>query len=293
MIRTLLHHLPGFAAVARHASFSKAAEELALTQAGVSYQIRQLEERLGFPLFIRGHGQPLKLTERGALLLEEYRLAEKSIERTLDMIRVGSERQRIRVTAPVDLGSCYITPRLPQIEARGLIVDLHLSDQPVALVDSRFDLAVRNEPNEERLVHEPLLTSANVLVCSRAYADAHGIPDTVSTLARHRLLLRNGERSHSWGDLLAVAGLELASLSDTRVLGNSFALLEGVRAGLGITLLPRYLVAEQINLGRLLEIPLADAKPAATGFYLSYYPSVTARLWAAVLLDCLASANAV
>ena len=279
--------------MARHASFSKAADELALTQAGVSYQIRQLEDRLGFALFVRGHGQPLRLTERGALLLEEYRLAEKSIERTLDMIRIAGERQRIRVTAPVDLGSCYITPRLPEIEARGLIVDLHLSDQPVALADSRFDLAVRNEPDEPRLVHEPLLTSANVLVCSRAYATAHSVPNTVSALAGHRILLRNAERSHSWGELLAVAGLELGSLADTRVLGNSFALLEGVRAGLGITLLPRYLVAEQINLGRLVEIALDDGTSAATGFYLSYYFSVTAWLWAATLCDCLATTDAV
>ncbi|MCX9157577.1 LysR substrate-binding domain-containing protein [Niveibacterium sp. 24ML] len=293
MLRSLLPHLPGFAAVARHGSFSRAAEELALTQAGVSYQIRQLEDRLGFALFLRGPGQPLRLTERGALLLEEYRLAEKSIERTLDMIRIVGERQRIRVTAPVDLGSCYITPRLPQIEAHGLIVDLHLSDQPVALADSRFDLAVRNHPDEARLVHEPLLTSASLLVCSRSYASAHGTPDTVATLASHRILLRNAERSHSWSDLLAAAGMELGSLTDTRVLGNSFALLEGVRAGLGVALLPRYLVAEQIALGRLVELNLRDGAPAPTAFYLSYYPSVTARLWAATLRDCLAASNAV
>ena len=120
-----------------------------------------------------------------------------------------------------------------------------------------------------------------------------GPPTVAAARERSDVSRWASERSHSWGDLLAVAGFELASLADTRVLGNSFALLEGVRAGLGITLLPRYLVAEQINIGRLVEVPLADAKPAATGFYLSYYPSVTARLWAALLLECLATADAV
>ena len=53
MIKSLLPYLPGFAAVAEHQSFSRAADELALSQAAVSYQIKQLEERLGFALFIR------------------------------------------------------------------------------------------------------------------------------------------------------------------------------------------------------------------------------------------------
>ncbi|WP_417068663.1 LysR family transcriptional regulator [Niveibacterium terrae] len=293
MLRALLPHLPGFAAVARHGSFSRAAEELALTQAGVSYQIRQLEDRLGFPLFLRGHGRPLQLTERGALLLDEYRQVERAMDRTLERIRIGGGRQRIRVTAPVDLGSCYITPRLPAIEARGLIVDLQLSDQPVRLADSLFDLAVRNDTSEAKLVHEALLTSANVLVASRDYAASHGMPTTVPELLGHRILLRNRERSHSWSALLASGGLSLAQLADTRELGNSFALLEGVRAGLGVALLPRYLVETGINEGRLRELPLAGASPGATAFFLSYYPSGTARQWAAVLIACLGARDAV
>ena len=71
MIKSLLPYLPGFAAVAEHQSFSRAANELALSQAAVSYQIKQLEERLGFALFIRKQGSKISLTQKGALLLEQ------------------------------------------------------------------------------------------------------------------------------------------------------------------------------------------------------------------------------
>ena len=80
MIKDLLPYLPAFAAIARAGSFSRAAAELALSQAAVSYQIKQLEGRLGFALFVRKQGSKIALTEKGSQLLGEYQRLARELD---------------------------------------------------------------------------------------------------------------------------------------------------------------------------------------------------------------------
>ena len=289
MIKSLLPYLPGFAAVAEHQSFSRAANELALSQAAVSYQIKQLEERLGFALFIRKQGSKISLTQKGALLLEEYQQLARELDGLLTTLSPTMMRSRISLTAPVDLGSKRLNPLLPALEQQGLIADLHLADQQVDLCNSRFDLAIRRDCNEPQLAYLPLPACANRLVCSPAYANEHGLPTRVSELPAHRLLLRQRHQSRSWQELLRRADLDLASLPEVRVLGNSFALLEAALAGWGLALLPDYLVAEPMAQGRLQAVTLQEGEPLATPFYLAYYPAVTTRRWAEQIAAAVAN----
>lgn len=280
MIKDLLPYLPAFAAIARAGSFSRAATELALSQAAVSYQIKQLEGRLGFALFMRKQGSKIALTEKGSLLLGEYQRLARELDGLLTTLMPSQSRTIIRLTAPVDLGSKRLTPLLPGLEAQGLIIDLHLADRQIDLGNSPFDLAIRRDCQESQLEYLPLLTSSNRLVCSPGYLAQHGKPGDIRALARHRLLLRERTRSRSWQELLSRVGLNLSDLSDIRVLGNSFALLEAALAGWGIALLPDYLVQEPMAQGRLQSLTLDEGEPIATPFYLAFYPSVANRLWA-------------
>ena len=280
MIKDLLPYLPAFAAIARAGSFSRAAAELALSQAAVSYQIKQLEGRLGFALFVRKQGSKIALTEKGSLLLGEYQRLARELDGLLTTLMPSQSRTIIKLTAPVDLGSKRLTPLLPELEAQGLIIDLHLADRQIDLGNSPFDLAIRRDCQESQLEYLPLLTSSNRLVCSPGYLAQHGKPGDIRALARHRLLLRERTRSRSWQELLSRVGLNLSDLSDIRVLGNSFALLEAALAGWGIALLPDYLVQEPMTQGRLLSLTLDEGEPIATPFYLAFYPSVANRLWA-------------
>lgn len=280
MIKDLLPYLPAFAAIARAGSFSRAAAELALSQAAVSYQIKQLEGRLGFALFVRKQGSKIALTEKGSLLLGEYQRLARELDGLLTTLMPSQSRTIIRLTAPVDLGSKRLTPLLPGLEAQGLIIDLHLADRQIDLGNSPFDLAIRRDCQESQLEYLPLLTSSNRLVCSPGYLAQHGKPGDIRALARHRLLLRERTRSRSWQELLSRVGLNLSDLSDIRVLGNSFALLEAALAGWGIALLPDYLVQEPMAQGRLQSLTLDEGEPIATPFYLAFYPSVANRLWA-------------
>ena len=280
MIKDLLPYLPAFAAIARAGSFSRAAAELALSQAAVSYQIKQLEGRLGFALFMRKQGSKIALTEKGSLLLGEYQRLARELDGLLTTLMPSQSRTIIRLTAPVDLGSKRLTPLLPGLEAQGLIIDLHLADRQIDLCNSPFDLAIRRDCQESQLEYLPLLTSSNRLVCSPGYLAQHGKPGNIRALAGHSLLLRERTRSRSWQELLSRVGLNLSDLSDIRVLGNSFALLEAALAGWGIALLPDYLVQEPMAQGRLQSLTLDEGEPIATPFYLAFYPSVANRLWA-------------
>ena len=279
MNRSILPHLPCFAAVAQQGSFSRAAVGLALTQAAVSYQIRQLEDKLGFALFIRSQGSRIVLTERGQLLLDEYRLLEKNLSQLLDHLQPRGSRQLVRITAPVDVGSLLLTPAIPPLQAQGLHIELHLADETIALAESLFDLAIRSDQRERGLAHEPLFESANVLVAGNAYLSHQGQPRRVADLASHHLLVRSRDDSRSWTELLAGAGLSMGDCAQ-QVLGNSFALLEGARCGLGIALLPEYLVTTALARGELAEVRLGDARVPATPFFLAYYPSALCRQWA-------------
>ena len=287
MIKDLLPYLPAFAAIARAGSFSRAADELALSQAAVSYQIKQLEARLGFALFIRKQGSKISLTEKGSQLLGEYERLARELDGLLTTLSPARSRPIIRLTAPVDLGSKRLTPLLPELEVRGLIIDLHLADRQLELASSRFDLAIRRDCQEAQLEYLPLLTTRNLLVCSPEYAAGHGRLQRVEELTAHRVLLRERTRSRSWQELLARAALQLGDLPDIRVLGNSFALLEAALAGWGIALLPDYLVQEPMAQGKLLELQLAQGEPITTPFYLAFYPSVATRLWAEQIQEAM------
>lgn len=280
MIKDLLPYLPAFAAIARAGSFSRAAAELALSQAAVSYQIKQLEARLGFALFIRKQGSKIALTEKAALLLGEYQRLARELDGLLTTLIPNQSRTIVRLTAPVDLGSKRLTPLLPGLEEQGLIIDLHLADRQIELGNSPFDLAIRRDCQEAQLSYLPLLTTSNQLVCSPGYVAQHGKAGDIRALAGHRLLLRERTRSRSWQELLNRVGISLTELPNIRVLGNSFALLEAALAGWGIALLPDYLVQEPLAQGRLQSLTLAEGEPIATPFYLAFYPSVAARLWA-------------
>jgi DNA-binding transcriptional LysR family regulator len=136
--------LPGFEAAARLLSFSRAAEELSLTQSAISRQIKALEEEIGTDLFVRGH-RSLALTQAG----QELQIAATEVlarmREVILRLQPGTERFRVTVTTVPGFASLWLIPRLANFAVLAPQVDVRIavSHQLVDLERDQIDLAVR------------------------------------------------------------------------------------------------------------------------------------------------------
>lgn len=169
-----LNALRAFAAAARHLSFTRAADELAVTQAAVSYQIRQLEEHIGRDLF-RRLTRKLELTPAGLELQAAVDDAFDRIRGTVARLTEAQEDKVLAVTTLPTFASNWLVPRLGhfQLQRPDLAVRL---DSSVALGDLQheFDIAIRSGNGQwpgvvaEKLVEFQLTPALNPLLAERA-----------------------------------------------------------------------------------------------------------------------------
>lgn len=288
MFKKLSAHLPFFVAVSKHLSFSKAAQELALSQSAISYQIRTLEDKLGFKLFMRGQGSKVTLSEKGKLIYLEYVHMEKQFNQLLNDIKIHKNKPHIKITAPVDFGAKIMTALLPALEERGLVVDLDLSDSHVELKSSKFDLAVRDNKNETGLEYIDFTIQENILLCSSDYSNRNSVFTHADIHTEHKIIVRDKEHSRTWSKFLASEELDFKARKNKQVIASSLGILEAVIAGVGIAILPRYFVKNALENTTLFEIESSDTLPPTT-FYIAYQPSIIAERWALTLKDVFES----
>ncbi len=269
----LIAHLPYLAAIARCGSFTRAAEETNVSQAAISYQMRQLEQKLGVTLVLRQSGSRIQLTNAGKLLAEEYRACEKRLRMVLEAIDPQEFNGVLRITTPVDFGSLVMPQVLARLQelAPNLKIELSASDELMDLASSHFDFSIRGKKVGVGLEHECLTISQKSVVASPAYLEKYGTPSSLPDLLNHTLLTRGLSPNQSWQQLLNQHSkpIEFLEAKQTMVLGNTFALAEGVKAGLGIAVLPNFVIAPAIK-NKTLQPILSDYfTPLVTSFYLS------------------------
>ena len=269
----LISHLPFLAAVAQCGSFTRAAEQSNISQAAMSYQIRQLEQKLGVTLVIRQSGSRIQLTNAGKLLAEEYRACEKRLRMVLETIDPKKLKGVLRLTTPVDFGSLVMPQVLAVLQelAPLLKIELSATDELVDLANSHFDFSIRTQEIGAGLEHECLTVSQKSVVASAAYLAKHGTPTAISDLIKHTLLTRSLIPNQSWQQLLSQhkQTIKFSDAEHTMVLGNIFALAEGAKASLGIAVLPNFVIADAIVKKEVQPILQQHYSPLETRFYLS------------------------
>jgi DNA-binding transcriptional LysR family regulator len=258
-----------FYTVAEAGSFTRAGEDLKLSQSAVSRQISALERELAAPLFHR-HARGLILTEQGDLLFRAARDMRMRLESTRARLVETSERPTgvLKVTTTVGLGSLWLTQRISEF------LDLH-SDVRVELIltNEELDLAMREadvalrlrRPAQPDLIQRRLFTVHFHVYASKDYIKRFGEPKSVDELDNHRLLAFGGDQpsyllSVHW---LANAGRDGAEPRPYHVVVNSIpALKSAVESGAGIAVLPDYAVDGNTTLTQILrdvEMPLLDS----------------------------------
>lgn len=261
MRRSLLPDLAAlqtFECAARHENFSRAAEELNLTQSAVSRQIRDFEERLGHRLFERVR-QRVVLSEAGNRLLPQVRrLLHDAEEMMTGALSVAPSQVPLRVGVLPAFGARWLVPRLGDFTARhpGIALTLETRDGPFNLAETAVDLTIHyGQGVWPDAVATFLCSEAVVPVVSRTFAQNHAFkePEDLPGLP----LLQMSGRPGLWADWFAARGLPDGGAWGGMRFDQFALILSAVSAGLGVALLPSYLIEQEVALGDLvpLQVP--------------------------------------
>jgi DNA-binding transcriptional LysR family regulator len=265
-----LADLETFVAVAEAGTFTRAASRMGRSKAGVSRQIKSLEQRLGARLMNRTT-RSLSLTEAGTALYERASaaLAELHDAEAAAAAQQVTPQGRLRVSLPTAFGRRVAAPSLfGLVEENPLIdLDLNFSDRFVDVIGEAFDLVVRIGTLTDSSLIARRVASTRLCVCvSPSYLESHERPSTPSDLLHHECLLYSQESAKSsWyfadGETVAVHG---------RIRSDSGEALQlAALDGMGIAWLPDFYVSEDVEAGRLVTI-LDDFEADPLGIYVLY-----------------------
>lgn len=253
-MNTLLN-MKAFLLVARDGTFSSAARDLGVAPSVVTKRITQLEEQLGIQLFIRST-RGLTLTDVGEHYLPKFqRLIGELDELLTGDKEVFGVEGHLRVKAPTTVTSLFLGNILTDFLGMhpGLTLDVELHDFLANPMEDGYDLVVAARPaSYASVVDIPLCPYPLVLCCSQAYMKAWGVPQDPTELVEHRcltsILLGNNWMFKSQRGSLNIEVHSLLRANDSRVI------LQAVYRGLGLAILPRYLVDTGLQAGDLVEV---------------------------------------
>ncbi|MDJ1159525.1 LysR family transcriptional regulator [Chelatococcus sp. SYSU_G07232] len=262
--------LAAFEAAARHLSFTKAAEELNLTQGAVSRQVAGLEDQLGLKLFERVR-QRVVLTAAGAAYAAEVRdgLARLSAA-TVNAMAFRGAGGVLNLAILPTFGTRWLIPRLPGFFQRNPSVTINFATRvlPFDFAHEGLDAAIHfgdavwPGARLHRLMGEEIVPVASPALIARA-----GLKQPADVLSVP--LLQQATRPRAWAQWLVAQGLA----PDRAVMGprfEQFAMVaQAAVAGLGLAIVPRFLVEEELKSGALA-VPFDRPVTSAEAYYLVY-----------------------
>lgn len=239
-------------------SFTLAAEKLGMSKATVSKHVTALEKHLDSRLLNRTT-RTLRLTEVGANFYVHCQKAMGEMEAAeAEVSRSSTEpRGRLRISAPTPFGCRPVASVLGEFMDRypDIQIDLVLSDHIADLNREGFDLAIRITRREPSRMLFRLLASCVFIVCAApSYCERYGMPRVPSDLTNHHCLIcAHGAIGDNWG-LEGPNGRETVTVAGRLRINNCEALRLALLSGLGIGLMPTFLVADDIRAGRLCNV---------------------------------------
>lgn len=247
-----LSELHAFAVAARLGHFSKAAEELAVTQGAISRAIARLEEHLGIALFAR-EGRYNVLTRAGADYLQAIGPSIATIESATLAVRTRRDARQLRVSVTPTLFSHWLIPRLPDFSARhpgiGLSFAPYRRDDPLTAPD--IDAWIRTGEDgswpEATIAADYLVGRELVPICRTQDLEAIRSP---ADLLRHPLLFHTNYPGN-WESWLAGVGCSHGPLRPAADFESVALLVQAVIAGLGVAVVQRCLVEPELATGRI------------------------------------------
>ncbi|MCC8432920.1 transcriptional regulator GcvA [Reyranella aquatilis] len=272
-----LNGLRAFEAAARHMSFTDAAEELSVTQAAISHQVRGLEQRLGLKLFVR-RNRSLLLSEAGQAYLPAVRSAFDQLNEATEKLLQKDKGGHLTVTTTASFAMKWLVPRLGGFQRANAEIDVRISTG-TGLVDfSREDVDIgirygRGQwPNlmAERLVAEDVMP-----VCAPSLLKGPNGLKKPADLKRFTLL-HIGNFPDDWQVWLTAAGVKGVDASRGVSFDFALAAYQAAMDGLGVALGRNPLVEPDLKAGRLV-VPFEFKRSSDFAYYLVYPPEAIRR----------------
>ncbi len=257
-----IRHLQLVAAVAAEGGVTRAGRLLHLSQSALSHQLRDAEDRLRVRLFDR-IGKRMVLTPAGERLLRSARLVLEELRSFEDDVRRGRERPRelLRLTTECNTVYHWLPSRLRLLERAHPDVDVQVlasaSDDPLpSLLEGQIDLAIVHRPvRDSRLRSRPLFRDELVVVLPPGHRLGAKPFVAAEDLAKEHLILYSIPREANlvFREVLIPAGVSPARVTHIQL---TEAIVELVKAGLGVSVLARWSVAPSLERRELLARPL-------------------------------------
>jgi DNA-binding transcriptional LysR family regulator len=252
--------MAAFRRVAELGSFTAAARDLGLSSAAVSNYVRQIEAHLGVTLLVRST-RKVALSEIGKAYLPKVQALLDAIEEAEDTARglQTTPHGRLHVNAPATFGLLHVNPFVPDFVRRHprVTLDLSFNDRVVDLIEERVDIALRvsRALPDSTLVARRLATIRRTVCATPDYIARHGRPERPKDLVRHACITYTlSDSVQDWslgGSRVPIGGPVRAD--------SSIAVRDLTLAGLGISMMPRFIAGPDLLAGRL--VPLLEEHP--------------------------------
>lgn len=262
-----------FACVVKSRSFTAAAEQTGLSPSAVSKHVTRLEARLNARLLNRTTRQ-LSLTEAGAVFYEHCvrMLSEaQAAELAVSHLQAGP-RGTVKLSVPVAFGLLHIAPAVTALLRMypELRLDLTLDDKSSNAIADGFDIIIRTgKPPDSTFQARPLASFHWIVCASPVYLLRFGIPQTPQELDKHPLFACDDGQHEEWHFRAPDGNACTLPVSGRLRANNNLALREAVLADAGIAQLPAYIVAPDLQAGRLQAL-LGDYQAPASAIYALY-----------------------
>ena len=244
-----LNALRAFEASARHLSFTRAADDLCVTQAAISHQIKALELRLGVTLFRRSN-RGLKLTDEGVALAPTLFEAFGAIDRLFERFEGGDAQEVLTVSAVGTFVVGALLERLPMFRAMHPSIDLRLltNNNKVDLVAEGLDYAIRfGDGAWQGMEADPILAAPLSPLCAPLMAASLREPADLL-----RVPLLRSYRPQDWPAWFKAAGVEVSTIRGP-LFDSSLIMTQAAMRGAGVALVPYALFRREIEGGQLVQ----------------------------------------
>lgn len=272
-----LNDMVTFARVVEAKSFSQAARDLGASKSRISKSIARLERSLAARLLNRST-RGLSLTEVGTVFFEHCRrVRDEADEAIAAVTRLHAEpRGVLKLTASVAFGTLHIAPALSEFLGRhpDLAIDMTITDRVVDLVEEGYDLAIRITADPgQNFVARKLAPIRRVACATPDYFRRRGVPKTPQDLLEHNCLHYTHFSAQGEWHFKGPHGDISVPLSGDLRINDDEALSQAVLGGLGVALLPTFIIGSDLQAGRLQAV-LSDYVPLERHVYAVYLPGI-------------------